>query len=150
MKIAIGSDHAAFSAKGQLIQYLDDLGHQVLDQGTNSEDSCDYPDYAALVSRAVQTGVAQRGVLICGSGIGMSIAANRFEGVRAALCYTEELATLSRLHNDANVLCLGARTQSIDSMKSILKLWLSTAWEGDRHARRLEKIESNPRGQHVE
>ncbi|MEA3288323.1 MAG: ribose 5-phosphate isomerase B [Candidatus Marinimicrobia bacterium] len=149
MKIAIGSDHAAYPAKEQIVQYLTDLGFEVLDQGTDSQDSCDYPDYAALVSRSIQSGLVQKGVLICGSGIGMSIASNRFEGVRAALCYTEELAVLSRLHNDANVLCMGARTQSIDSMKSILKLWLDTAWEGERHAVRVGKIESNARGQHV-
>ncbi len=149
MIIAIGSDHAAYTAKDQLVKYLGDLGLQILDQGTYSEDSCDYPDYAAAVSRAVLNGTADRGILICGTGIGMSIAANRYEGVRAALCYTEELAALSRLHNNANVLCMGARTQSLESMKAILRLWLNTEWEGDRHAGRLAKIESNPRGQHA-
>lgn len=149
MKIAIGSDHAALEAKTSVIQLLTSLGHAVVDEGPHTSDSCDYPDYAAKVSLAIQSGQVERGVLICGSGIGMSIAANRFTGVRAALCYTEELAELSRFHNDANILCMGARTQTIPSMESIVKVWLSSAWEGDRHARRLEKIESNSRGQHV-
>ena len=149
MKIAIGSDHAALEAKAELKQYLEDNGHVVMDQGTHNLDSCDYPDYAAKVSLLVQDATVDRGILICGTGIGMSMAANRFTGVRAALCYTEELASLSRLHNDANVLCMGARTQSIDSMKAIIHTWLNTGWEGDRHANRLKKIESNSRGQHA-
>ena len=147
MKLVIGSDHAAFDAKSEMIEYLKALGHDILDAGTHSQQSCDYPDYAAEVSRKVVSGEVDRGILICGTGLGMSIAANRFKGIRAALCTSEELAELSRLHNDANVLCLGARTQSIDSMKRISSLWLTTEWEGDRHARRLDKIESNSRGQ---
>ena len=149
MKIAIGSDHAAFEIKAELVPYLIALGHEVQDLGTYSTESCDYPDYAAQVSLAVQTQQTERGILICGTGIGMSIAANRFSGVRAALCYTEELATLSRQHNDANVLCLGSRTQTLESMRQIVKVWLTTAWEGKRHAKRLEKIELNARGQHA-
>ena len=150
MQIAIGCDHAALEAKTEIIEFLKSLGHVILDEGTHSLDSCDYPDYAAAVSRKVQSGTAKRGVLICGTGLGMSMAANRFTGVRAALCFTEELAKLSRQHNDANVLCLGARTQSIESMKSIISLWLTTEWDGERHSRRLNKIESNSRGQHAE
>lgn len=146
MKIAIGSDHAAFEAKNEIIDHLKNSGHEVIDKGTYDKSSCDYPDYAASVSKAVQAGDVQRGILICGTGIGMSIAANRFTNVRAALCYTVELAELSRLHNDANVLCLGARTQSVESMKSIIQPWLTTEWEGDRHAQRLQKIETNSRG----
>jgi len=149
MKIAIGSDHAAFEIKAELVPYLIALGHEVQDLGTYSTESCDYPDYAAQVSLAVQAQQTERGILICGTGIGMSIAANRFSGVRAALCYTEELATLSRQHNDANVLCLGSRTQTLESMRQIVKVWLTTAWEGKRHAKRLEKIELNARGQHA-
>ncbi len=150
MRIAVGADHAAVEAKFEIAEYLKALGHEVLDQGTNSPESTDYPDYAALVSKLVQNGGVARGILICGTGIGMSIAANRFRNVRAALCYTEELAKLSRLHNDANILCLGARTQSVDSMKSIISIWLTTEWEGDRHAKRISKIELNSRGQDVE
>ncbi len=150
MKIAIGSDHAAYKAKAEIKQFLESLDHEIIDEGTYSEDSCDYPDYAAKVSRSVQNGVAEKAILICGTGLGMSIAANRFEGIRAALCYKKELAILSRLHNDANILCLGARTQSVASMKYIISAWLETEWEGHRHAARLDKIESNPRGQHAD
>ena len=150
MRIAIGSDHAAFDAKQEIISFLEDLGHIVTDCGTTNIDSCDYPDYAAAVSVAVQKHEVERGLLICGTGIGMSIAANRFKGVRAALCLTVELAELSRLHNDANVLCLGARTQTVEDMHGIVDTWLATEWEGDRHARRLNKIESNSRGQDAE
>ncbi|MCF7824388.1 MAG: ribose 5-phosphate isomerase B [Candidatus Marinimicrobia bacterium] len=146
MKIAIGSDHAAYESKEKVKAFLLDLGHLVVDAGTHSTESCDYPDYAAKVSRMVQSNEVEKGVLICGTGIGMSIAANRFTGVRAALCNTDELARLSRLHNDANVLCMGARTQSQSLMESILTVWLNTSWEGDRHARRLDKIEINSRG----
>ena len=150
MKLVIGCDHAAFDAKTELVHYLKSIGQDIIDEGTHSLDSVDYPDFAARVSQKVQSGEAQRGILICGTGIGMSIAANRYKGIRAALCCNEELATLSRLHNDANVLCLGARTQSIESMKSILSVWLTTEWEGDRHAIRLNKIEQNSRGQDAE
>ena len=150
MKLVIGCDHAAFDAKTELVHYLKSIGQDIIDEGTHSLDSVDYPDFAARVSQKVQSGEAQRGILICGTGIGMSIAANRFKNIRAALCFNEELAKLSRLHNDANVLCLGARTQSIESMKSILSVWLTTEWEGDRHAIRLNKIELNSRGQDAE
>ncbi|MCF7826459.1 MAG: ribose 5-phosphate isomerase B [Candidatus Marinimicrobia bacterium] len=150
MKIAIGCDHAALEAKNEIVNYLQLMGHDLLDEGTNSLDSVDYPDYAADVSRKVQSGMADRGILICGTGIGMSIAANRFKGIRAALCYTEELAELSRLHNNSNILCFGARTQSVESMKKITSVWLATQWEGGRHGRRLDKIEINSRGQHVQ
>lgn len=150
MKLVIGCDHAAFDAKTEIVQYLKSLGHDLIDEGTDSQTSVDYPDYAASVSQKVQSSRADRGILICGTGIGMSIAANRFKGVRAALCFTEELAKLSRLHNNANVLCLGARTQSVDSMKSILSVWLTTEYEGARHAKRLNKIELNSRGQDAE
>ncbi len=150
MNIAIGSDHAALEAKTEIAKFLKLAGHTVVDEGTYTSESTDYPDYAAQVSRALQKGSVDRGILICGTGIGMSIAANRFSGVRAALCFTKDLAILSREHNDANVLCLGARTQSIESMKHIIEPWLVTEWEGDRHARRLQKIESNPGGQHAD
>ena len=146
MRLAIGSDHAAFKAKQEILAYLSSLGHTVLDKGSYSTESCDYPDYAAAVSRSLQQGEVSRGILICGTGIGMSIAANRFTGVRAALCCSPELAILSRLHNNANTLCMGSRTQTTDEMRSIIDVWLATEWEGDRHARRLEKIESNARG----
>ncbi|NQV43142.1 MAG: ribose 5-phosphate isomerase B [Candidatus Marinimicrobia bacterium] len=150
MKIVIGCDHAAYDAKTEIVKYLKSNGHDIIDEGTYGLESVDYPDFAASASLKVQAGEADRGVLICGTGIGMSIAANRFKGIRAALCFNEELAKLSRLHNNANILCMGARTQSIDSMKNILSVWLTTAWEGDRHALRLNKIELNSRGQDAE
>ena len=146
MKISIGSDHAAFDSKQEISEFLRSLAFEVIDHGCYDNQSCDYPDFAAAVSRAILNGESDKGLLICGTGIGMSIAANRYPGIRAALCYTPELAELSRRHNDANVLCMGARTQSVDDMKKILQVWLETDWDGDRHARRLEKIESNPRG----
>ncbi|NQV29543.1 MAG: ribose 5-phosphate isomerase B [Candidatus Marinimicrobia bacterium] len=150
MNISIGSDHAALEAKTEIVQFLESLGHVVTDAGTHDLSSVDYPDYAAIVCEAVKRGSVDRGVLICGTGIGMSIAANRFSGIRAALCYTEELATISRLHNDANVLCLGSRTQTLSLMKSIIKPWLETEFEGGRHKMRLAKIELNSRGFHAE
>jgi len=149
MQISIGCDHAALEAKTEVITYLKAQGHAITDVGTHDDQSCDFPDYAAAVSRHIQGGSSDRGILICGTGIGMSMAANRFTGVRAALCYTEQLAELSRLHNDANVLCLGARTQSIESMIMIISKWLNTSWEGGRHGQRLQKIEKNARGQDV-
>jgi ribose 5-phosphate isomerase B len=145
MNIALGFDHAAVESKAWLIPLLEGLGHTVQDMGCYSTDSCDYPDFAAAVARIVAAGDAQRGILICGTGLGMSIAANRFAGVRAALCTSVELARLSREHNDANVLCMGARTQQSEDMQAIVKTWLETDWEGGRHGRRLDKIESHPK-----
>jgi ribose 5-phosphate isomerase B len=150
MKLVIGCDHAAFDAKMEVVGYLKSLGHHVYDEGTHNLISVDYPDFAASTCRKVLSGEAERGILICGTGIGMSIAANRFNGIRAALCFNVELAKLSRQHNDANVLCLGARTQTLESMKNILSVWLTTEWEGGRHANRLNKIEQNSRGQDAE
>lgn len=149
MNIAIGSDHAAVEVKDSVAKHLSSHGHTVRDVGTNSTASCDYPDYAAEVSRLVQANEVDYGILICGTGIGMSIAANRFSGVRAALCTTQELAKLSREHNDANVLCLGARTQILADILSIVDIWLTTDWEGGRHGNRLNKIEQYARGEDV-
>ncbi|MCF7807842.1 MAG: ribose 5-phosphate isomerase B [Candidatus Marinimicrobia bacterium] len=149
MKIAIGSDHAAYEAKEQVLKHLHTSAHTLLDVGTKSVESCDYPDYAAEVSRRVQANEVDRGILICGTGIGMSIAANRFTGVRAALCTSTELAGLSREHNNANVLCLGARTQSMEDILAIIDVWLTTEWAGGRHAGRLNKIEQHARGKDV-
>ncbi|NQV49748.1 MAG: ribose 5-phosphate isomerase B [Candidatus Marinimicrobia bacterium] len=150
MNISIGSDHAALEAKTELITFLESKGHVLTDAGTHDLKSSDYADYAAIVCKSVKLGSEERGILICGTGIGMSIAANRYAGIRAALCCTEELAILSRLHNDANIICFGARTQTIASMKSIIVPWLETEYEGGRHDRRLKKIESNSRGNHAE
>lgn len=141
MKIVIGSDHAGFSLKQELIVPLSNAGHEVLDLGTNGPDSVDYPDFAGAVARSVVSGEADRGILICGSGIGMSIAANRFPGIRAALCLDVETARLSRAHNDANVLVLAGRKTDPVAARSIVDTWLSSQFEGGRHSERLQKIE---------
>lgn len=140
MKVAIGADHAGFAAKEELKTVLKALGHEPMDQGTTSELSTDYPDYAALVAAAVVSGACERGVLLCGTGIGMSIAANRVPGIRAALICSEPSAELSRRHNDANVFCAGARTTPVSRIAEMLRIWLATPFEGGRHVRRVEKL----------
>ncbi len=140
MKIALGCDHAAFEMKAHLAEILKDKGLEVLDFGTDSAESVDYPDYAAKVSEAVTSGKADRGVLICGTGLGMSMAANKYKGIRAALCSEPVSARLSRQHNDSNVLCMGARMIGIVMAGEILSTWLATPFEGGRHQRRVDKI----------
>ncbi|MBI1274968.1 ribose 5-phosphate isomerase B [bacterium] len=143
LPIAIGADHAGFNLKTDLIRFLKTEGFTVLDVGTNDESSCDYPDYAHALAKAIAANKAARGVLICGSGIGISIAANRHPEIRAALVRSPEEATLARQHNDANVLVLGARFTNNDIAKTCLQAFLSTDFEGGRHAKRVEKI--NPK-----
>ncbi len=140
MTIAIGSDHAGFRYKQELADFLRTNGHTVEDFGTHSLDSVDYPDFAAAVGRAVASGNAPLGVLVCGSGIGVSITANKIAGVRAANCLTEEMARLARQHNNANVVTIGERLMTLDTAKAIVKAFLETAFEGGRHANRVEKI----------
>jgi ribose 5-phosphate isomerase B len=140
MKIALGADHAGFPLKEKIRQWLTEQGQQVDDKGTLSLDSVDYPDYARKVGEAVAAKKADRGVLVCGSGIGMSIAANKVPGVRAANAHTVYEAQMSREHNDANVLTLGARVLTDDEAHSILDMWLRTKFAGGRHQRRVEKI----------
>ena len=140
MKIAIGADHAGFAAKEEIKSVIKALGHQVVDTGTSSDASVDYPDYAGKVARAVVSGEAERGVLICGTGIGMSIAANKIHGVRAAVVTDEKTADLSRRHNDANVFCAGARITPVVKIAESLKVWLQTPFEGGRHLARVSKI----------
>lgn len=140
MKIAIGSDHAAFRVKEGLKAKIAALGHEVLDLGTKTEESCDYPDFAEAVARSVGEGRADRGVLVCGTGIGMSIAANKVPGVRAALVTDAFTSEMSRKHNDANVFCAGARVLAPEKIGELLELWLRTAFEGGRHERRVEKL----------
>lgn len=140
MKVIIGSDHAGFAAKVEVKSYLSSRGHEVLDAGPSSDERCDYPDFASIVAQAVSRNECPRGVLICGTGIGMSITANKFKGVRAALCHSPDTARMSRAHNDANILCLGARVLDMDRLLETLRAWLSTPYEGGRHAARLEKI----------
>ena len=138
--VAVGADHAGFSLKNKLKDDLVRKGYAVLDLGTNSEESVDYPDFAIAVARAVVDGKASRGVLVCGTGIGMSIAANRLPGVRAALVHCGEEAQLARAHNDANILCLGARMTTEYIAQHCLDVFLNTAFEGGRHARRVGKM----------
>jgi ribose 5-phosphate isomerase B len=140
MKIAVGNDHRGVAAKQRLAALLTELSHSVLDLGATSAASSDYPDYAFLVAEAVGSGKADRGVLVCATGHGMCIAANKVCGVRAANCRDVVDAEMSRLHNDANVLCLAAELIGEDVLERLVKLWLETPFEGGRHARRLEKI----------
>ncbi len=140
MKIAIASDHAGFALKQALIAALPDVDFR--DYGTRSDDSMDYPDTGAPAAKAVADGVCELGILICGSGIGMSITANKIPGIRAALCTCTDVARLSRLHNDANVLVLAGRFTAVPYALDIVKAWLGTAFEGGRHQIRLDKIKN--------
>ncbi|MBI4698431.1 MAG: ribose 5-phosphate isomerase B [Nitrospirae bacterium] len=140
MKVAIGCDHAGLSLKNEIMPVLDELALEWSDLGTRTEESVDYPDFGEKVSEAVSKGVFERGILICGTGIGMSIVANKFPGVRAALCQEAYSAKMSRLHNDANVLILPGRIINKDTAKEIVRVWFNTAFEGGRHQRRLDKI----------
>jgi ribose 5-phosphate isomerase B len=140
MKIAVGADHAGFEAKAHLARWLVEHGHEVVDLGTHTAMSVDYPDVAARVARAVVEGEAMQGLLLCGSGIGMSIAANKIAGIRAAHCTDAYQAKVARQHNDANVLCMGSRVSGLGVMEEALESFLSHAFEGGRHATRVEKI----------
>jgi len=140
MRIAIASDHRGYHLKEKLASLLQSKGHEVLDEGTSVAESVDYPDFAALVARKVSDQSAERGILICGTGIGMAVTANKFPGVRAAPCTDEVTAEISRRHNDLNVLCLSADMLSPRSVERMVDLWLKTEFEGGRHSRRVEKI----------
>lgn len=142
MLVAIGSDHAGFQLKAELKGLLEELGHQCIDYGPETPESVDYPDFGEKVSEAVSSKKVDRGILICGTGIGMSIVANKFPDVRASLCNDLYTARMSRLHNDANILVIGGRIVGIDLAKEILKTWLTTEFEGGRHLRRIQKIKS--------
>lgn len=140
MKIAIGCDHGGFDLKKVLVSYLQDEGHEVLDQGTFSEESVDYPDFSNKVCQSVRSGESDRGILICGTGIGMSIAANRYKDIRAALCHEAFTARMSREHNNANILCLGARVIGVEVALDIVRTWCITEYAGGRHQRRLDLL----------
>jgi ribose 5-phosphate isomerase B len=140
MRIAIGADHAGVVLKDQLKQWLIDRGDTVDDVGTHSTDSVDYPDYAVMVARAVAGGTAERGVLVCGTGLGMAMAANKIDGIRAAPIVDEASARLSREHNNANVIALGARLTAFEEARDLLRIFLDTAFQGGRHQRRIDKI----------
>jgi ribose 5-phosphate isomerase B len=141
MKVFAGSDHAGFALKQVLIERVQRLGLDVVDLGTDSIDSCDYPDYAHAVAKAVLATPGSMGLLICGSGIGISITANRYPGIRAALCRSSYEARLAREHNDANILALGARITGVDLAIDTIETFLSTSFLGERHIRRVAKIE---------
>ncbi|MBI1953967.1 MAG: ribose 5-phosphate isomerase B [Candidatus Omnitrophica bacterium] len=141
MKIAIGTDHGGFAMKGRLLTALKTLGHRVTDCGTSSLQPCDYPVIGAKVARLVSAGAVERGILLCKSGGGMGIVANRFPRVRAVVCSTVRLARHARQHNDANVLVLGAEQVTVEKALAILKRWLAAPFEGGRHARRIRQIE---------
>ncbi|MFC2126235.1 ribose 5-phosphate isomerase B [Bacteroidota bacterium] len=140
LRIAIGGDHAGFELKTIVKKYLIDSGYDVKDFGPTSDESCDYPDYAHPLADAVENGQYDYGILICGSGIGVCMTANKHKGIRAALCYTEELAKLTRAHNNANVLCMGGRYIEPGLAISIVKTFLKTGFDGGRHQIRIDKI----------
>ena len=140
MKISIGSDHRGLHQRKIIGESITACGHEVEDHGTFTTESCDYPDIAKKVAGAVAGGDSQMGILVCGTGIGMSIAANKVRGIRAAMAPDENSAKFSRLHNDANVLCLPGDNFDDDALRSIVTLWLSAEFEGGRHARRLQKV----------
>ena len=140
MKIAIGCDHRGFGVKTKLIELVTKLGHEVTDVGSFGDESCDYPDLAAAVGWKVSKGEVDRGILLCGSGIGMCIAANKIPGVRAAPCHDDLTAEMSRRHNDLNVLCLSADMLGERLIDRLVEVWLNTPFEGGRHSRRLETI----------
>ena len=140
MKIAIASDHGGYDYKQELIPYIESLGHQVLDLGCHGPASADYPDYGIPCAQAVARGEADRGVVICGTGIGISISANKVPGIRCALCTDPVMARLTREHNDANMLAMGGRIIGIELAKGIVQAFLSTEFSGGRHKTRIDKI----------
>jgi ribose 5-phosphate isomerase B len=146
MKIAAGADHGGFALKQELVARLRAAGHEVVDLGTHGEESVDYPRYAHAVAAEVASGAAERGLLVCGTGLGVCMAANRHAGVRAADCLTVEMAELARRHNDANVLCLGGRLLGADDAWAITTVWLTTPFDGGRHERRVAQIDEGAAG----
>jgi ribose 5-phosphate isomerase B len=138
LKVAIGCDHGGFDLKKNIVSVLRELGHEIEDQGCDSSDSVDYPNFARAVSTLVKEGVCERGILICGTGIGMSMAANRIPGIRAALCHEMFSARMSREHNDANILCLGARVIGPGLAQEIVRTWMTSDFSGGRHQLRID------------
>lgn len=140
MKIGIGNDHSALEMKKEIIAFLEEKGHEVVDYGTNSAESCDYPVYGEVVARAVAAGEVEQGILICGTGIGISLAANKVKGIRAAVCSEPFTAKMARAHNNCNILAFGARVVGPELAKMIVEAWLNTDFEGGRHQRRVDLI----------
>lgn len=145
MRIAVGSDHRGFETKAGILALLSASNHEVIDAGTETCEAVDYPDVAGTVAEMVGRGTVDRGILICGTGIGMAIAANKFRGVRAAPCHDDLTAEMSRRHNDLNVLCLSADLLGEKLIERMIEIWLVTPFDGGRHARRLEKIAAQER-----
>lgn len=141
MKIAIGNDHVAVEMKREISDYLVSLGHEVINVGTDSRERCDYPVYGEKVARAVASGAAELGIAICGTGVGISLAANRVKGIRAVVCSEPYSAILSRQHNDTNVLAFGARVIGPELAKLIVRSWLEAEFEGGRHAKRVAMLD---------
>jgi len=141
MKIAVGSDHAGYELKTFVVEWLQQNGHDAVDMGPFSEESVDYPDYARKVAHSVAEGSCEQGILLCGTGIGVSISANKVKGIRAALACRPEFATLAREHNNANVICFSARFSDRDTIAESLENWFAASFEGGRHERRVGKIE---------
>jgi ribose 5-phosphate isomerase B len=140
MRVAVASDHRGFQVKRKIVELIQRLGHESVDYGAASDEAVDYPDFALQVAQAVSSGQVDRGILICGTGIGMSMAANKVRGVRAALCHDDVTAEMSRRHNDANVICLSADLLGARLIDRMIEIWLHTDFEGGRHARRVDKI----------
>ncbi len=140
MRIGIGNDHAAVEMKQQIAEFLEELGHDVINYGTDTNESCDYPEYGRKVGKAVVNGEVDLGILICGTGVGISLAANKVKGVRAVVCSEPYSAKLSRQHNNTNVLAFGARVVGIEVAKMIVTEWLNAEFEGERHQRRVDLI----------
>ena len=149
MKIAIGCDHGALALKEKMVAHLEKLGHEVKDFGTYSLDSCDYPDFAAPAAKAVASGECDRGILICGTGIGIGIAASKVKGVRVCTCSDVYSADLSKRHNNSNILTMGARVVGIDLAKMIATHWLTAPFEGGRHQRRVDLITAIENGEEI-
>lgn len=147
MRIAVGSDHRGVSMRAKIIDVLNNLDQEVVDVGTKEDKSVDYPDVAALVARKVSRGEVDRGILVCGTGLGMAIVANKFPGVRAAPCHDSVTAELSRRHNDLNVLCLSGDILGERLVDRLIETWLNTEFEGGRHLRRVEKVKAIERGE---
>ncbi len=140
MRIAVGVDHGAFFVKQAVIEHIESLGHTVTDFGTYDDSSCDYPDVVKELGPKVAAGDFDRGVVLCGTGIGMSIAANKVKGIRAALCHDAYSARLTRQHNDSNILCMGGRVLGLGPMLDIVRIWLGEDFDGGRHQRRIDKV----------
>ena len=140
MKIGIGNDHSALELKAEIIEFLKEKGHEVVDYGTHTSESCDYPKYGEIVGRAVAAKEVDLGILICGTGLGISLAATKVKGVRAAVCSEPYTAKMSRAHNNCNILAFGARVVGAELAKMIVDTWLNTEFEGGRHQRRVDMI----------